>query len=276
MNGGEGRRSPSRTSGPSGGTALALAGPAECVQAGEVGEEAGRDGLEELQRRPGDHQHVEDEARPRPRPSWRLTSSGPALRKACSLNMISSTAAAKPLPWASEKSARPRPRRRPGPRAGGALGAHCAAAGEGQRHHEQAERLGRRRSRARPRTGPRAARSRPRPRTRCARSTRRGSAPRRGGSWRCAGEEAAGEVARRVGEDGGEEDPVEGLVAGEQVVLDRPAQDQRDGPRRRAPARPGSIAATRTGSAIVLALRLPLGDRGARAAGRPAGRGSRR
>ena len=35
------------------------------AEAGEVGEEAGRDRLEELQRRPGDHQHVEDEARRR-------------------------------------------------------------------------------------------------------------------------------------------------------------------------------------------------------------------
>ena len=45
---------------------------------------------------------------------------------------------------------------------------------------------------------------------------------------RCApGEEAAGEVAGGVEEDRGEEDPVEGFVAFEDGVLDRPAQGQR-------------------------------------------------
>ena len=43
-----------------------------------------------------------------------------------------------------------------------------------------------------------------------------------------AGEEAAGEVAGRVEEDRGEEDPVEGFVALQQAVLDRPAQGQGD------------------------------------------------
>ncbi len=37
-------------------------------------------------------------------PSRPRTINGPALRKACSLNMITSTAAAKPPPWAREKS----------------------------------------------------------------------------------------------------------------------------------------------------------------------------
>ena len=43
-----------------------------------------------------------------------------------------------------------------------------------------------------------------------------------------AGEEAAGEVAGGVEEDGAEEDPVERFVALQQVVLDRPAQGQRE------------------------------------------------
>ena len=42
------------------------------------------------------------------------------------------------------------------------------------------------------------------------------------------GEVAAGEVAGGVEEDRGEEDPVEGFVAVEQAVLDRPAQRQGD------------------------------------------------
>jgi hypothetical protein len=40
-------------------------------------------------------------------PSAPFTSSGPALRKVCSLSMISNTAAAKPPPWASENSSSP-------------------------------------------------------------------------------------------------------------------------------------------------------------------------
>ena len=63
-------RSPERQTGGHGeahaaaevaGVTLALAHE----QAREVGEERGRDGLEELQRRAGDHQHREDQRRER-------------------------------------------------------------------------------------------------------------------------------------------------------------------------------------------------------------------
>ena len=43
-----------------------------------------------------------------------------------------------------------------------------------------------------------------------------------------AGQEAAREVARRVGEHGHDQDPVEGLRAAEEVVLERPPQRERD------------------------------------------------
>ena len=72
-------------------------------------------GLEELQRCPGDHQDVEDEAAAAAAPSAARISSGPAFRKVCSLNMISSTAAANPVPWARLNSgAAPSPDSDPG------------------------------------------------------------------------------------------------------------------------------------------------------------------
>ena len=60
-------------------------------RAREVGKDRGLHRLEEPQRRAGDQQHVEREARPGPRPrspSVALTSSGPAFRKVCSASMI--------------------------------------------------------------------------------------------------------------------------------------------------------------------------------------------
>ena len=61
------------------------------------------------------------------------------------------------------------------------------------------------------------------------------------------GQPAAREVARRVGEHGDDEDPVQRRRAVEQPVLDRPAQRERDERGRRARSRPGSAAATRSG-----------------------------
>ena len=123
-----------------------------------MGEEAGRDRLEELQRRPGDHQHVEDEPGRGGALSCAPISSGPALRKVCSLNMISSTAAAKPVPWASENSGAASLPLAPGiartrARSGVRGRRPRARRAERERDDEQAEAGGGDDARSRPRTG---------------------------------------------------------------------------------------------------------------------------
>ncbi len=76
----------------------ALAG----LEAGQVGEDRGLDGLEELQRRAHDQHHVEHEAgQPavsEPPPRLAATISTPAFISVCSESMIPTTATAKPAP----------------------------------------------------------------------------------------------------------------------------------------------------------------------------------
>ena len=75
-----------------------------------------------------------------------FTSSGPAFRNACSLSMITSTAAAKPLPWASVKAGAP-PSESPVGAGARRLAAHAAA--DRERDDQEARERRDRRSRSR-------------------------------------------------------------------------------------------------------------------------------
>ena len=167
-------------------------------------------------------------------PAFASTSSGPALRKVCSLSMIRSTATAKPEPRASVNSGSRLASTSTSTSASGAGSATC----------------GRRRLAPQP--------ARERPRHHGERHDRGGCHPERhrvlalgdpdGDSEReqaararlhqheaavqaeavVAGQEAAGEVAGRVGQHGHDQDPVERVRAAEEIVLDRTAQGQCD------------------------------------------------
>ena len=194
------------------------------VEAGQVGEDAGRDRLEELQRRPGDHQHVEDEARrrgalqaagdQRPGVEEGLFAEHDHQHRGGEAAAVRASRTPPPLGVASR------------PACGCACSRVCARRAKAKRDDHQAERRGRRRSRSRPPTGPQQA-DRDQHREEGAEARLGEDQRREQAEAALAGEEAAGEVAGGVEEDRREEDPVEGFVAFEQVVLDRPAQRQR-------------------------------------------------
>ena len=174
-------------------------------------------------------------AAPSAPPSVALTSSGPAFRNVCSASMITSTATAKPVPLASENSGSPPGSmaatssrwRASAPASSSVIGGrgrprarerqrhhrqrHDRRGGHAQRHHRlalgDAHRHGH--GEQHPRAGlhqhQRAVQAEPAP----------------------AGQEAAREVADRVGQHRHDQHAVERGRAVEQVVLDRPLERQR-------------------------------------------------
>jgi ribonuclease E len=187
------------------------------------GEDARRDRLEELQRRPGEHQHVEDEARRR-RALEAARDQRPRVEEGLFAEHDHQHGRGEPGTVRDRDRRVARALRR---------GRGSRPAGEGERDHHQAQRG----------SGDDADCHRRLAAEQADRDQQReqGSEDRLGEDQRgeeaeafLAGEEAAGEVAGGVEEDSREEDPVEGFVPLEQVVLQGAAQSQgEDGEERR-------------------------------------------
>ena len=177
-------------------------------------------------------------------PSMPRVISGPALRKACSLNMITNTAAANPPPSFIVKSdeSAVSSASLPGAASWGSGRRSCAFFARRSKANGTTIRL-------RGGRGDDPDRDPDWPLSRLTATSTANRVRKHGlgedqrreqAEAAVAGEEAAGEVAGGVEEDRAEEDPVEGFVACEQAVLERPAQDQGDDREERAPARSGS------------------------------------
>ncbi len=202
------------------------------VEAGEVGEDRGRDRLEELQTAPGASIRMLKMI-PASVAPWRPRMiSGPALRKACSENMIRKTRRREPAAVFEREAGRVLRFVRAAAGVVSATGAAAAAlcfCALWAKANGTTSRL-----RAGAAVIPIATAPWPLSTlkaTSTAKIVRKHDSERikrdEEAEFLFAGEEAAGEVARRVEEDRGEEDPVEGFVALQQAVLDRPAQRQR-------------------------------------------------
>ena len=231
---------PSRTIRTEWWNSRSLSGSSLGVEAGQVGEDAGRDRLEELQRRPGDHQHVEDEAGRRG-----ALQAADDQRPGVEEGLFAEHDQQHGGGEAAAVPEREVLRRRPPPRVRAVRsGWRCACAFCARRAKAKGTTIRRER-----RGGDDADRDRrlaaedaDRDQHGEDRAEARFGEDQRDEEAEAlrAGEEAAGEVAGGVEEDRGEEDPVEGFVALEQVVLDRPAQGEREDREERARGRAGS------------------------------------
>jgi hypothetical protein len=234
-----------------------------------VREKARRDGLEQHQGGPGDHQHVEDEPRRR-RALGRPDDQRSGVQQALLADHDQQYRRSEPAP------VRQRELRGagcgPGLRRRGST-ARDRAAGECQRHDGEAQQ--------RRRHDPERDRRLP-VRDADGDSERERHPGRRLGQEQrpvedeppAAGEKSPGEEARAERKDGTDQDPVQSRVTREQVVLKRPAQRERDGgEREREPeldggADPQRQARDRAGQQL---LDRPKEDRDRHEDGRPVG-----